>query len=128
MKLGTETGSLMNHVMAGAATPIPAVGMGCTILNWTDRDAATISAVETYRGMTMVKVREDHAKRTDTNGMSESQTYEYTPNPMGREQAFILKNGRWREMAWTGKRWNQTQGSSRGLLIGSRNHYHDFSF
>lgn len=44
MKLETETASVMNHLMSRATVghPESVVGMGATILMWTDRRAATI--------------------------------------------------------------------------------------
>ena len=41
-------------------------------------------------------VQRDNAKRTDKNGMSETQQYEYTANPEARKVTVTLrKNGRW---------------------------------
>jgi hypothetical protein len=31
-KLGTQTGSLVNHLYSGTAAPVPVVGMGATVL------------------------------------------------------------------------------------------------
>lgn len=123
MKLGTQTSSLTNQ-----DHPSPEVGMGATILCWADRHAATITAVHVYPHTTMLEVQEDHAKRTDTNGISRSQTYDYTPNPDGRKYTFRrAANGLWQEIWFNDKtkRWIKTGGP--GLRIGERNHYHDFS-
>ena len=45
MNLGTETGSVMNHLMSRMVRgePAPRVGMGATLLSWTDRHAATVT-------------------------------------------------------------------------------------
>ena len=115
MKLGTETGSLINHVMANSGQAKPEVGMGCTIFSWTDRHAATIITVSPS-GKT-VKVQRDIAKRTDTNGMSEVQSYEYSPDPEARVLTFRLTKKGWRS--------TDTSGS---LGIGFRKAYHDYSF
>ena len=65
-----------------------------------------------------VVIQGDTAKRIDKNGMSESQEYEYTPNPKSVKQTFTLrKTGEFREV-----------GGSAGLIIGSRDEYYDFSF
>lgn len=114
LKAGTETGSLMNHLMSRSAGK-PAIGMGATVLAWTDRHAATVVAVSAS-GKTCT-VREDMATRTDSNGMSENQSYTYTPDPNGREWTFRL----------TSKGWRAADGGP-GLLLGERRHYHDFSF
>lgn len=131
MKLGTETGSLVNHIhsIAVKGQPTPVVGMGCTILGWTDRQAATIVNVSNIRGRTYLVVQEDHAKRVDHNGMSESQTYEFTPNPNGLTAHYQQDAaGRWNEVRYNAetKRFRKTGGP--GLRIGARDHYHDFSF
>ena len=106
-------GSLNNRIMESSKGPKPVVGMGATVTCYTDRHAATISWVSPS-GKTL-KVREDDVKRIDNNGMSECQTYEYTPNPNAPEITYRLgKHG-----------WRSNRG---GLVIGHRLHYHDFSF
>ena len=131
MKLGTETGSLMNHLYSRQTIgqPEPTVGMGATILGWTDRHAGTIVKVETINGSVFVTVQEDTAKRVDKNGMSECQDYEFAANPNGAKTIFRrAKNGRWDTVCFntTTKRWNKLEGN--GLTIDRRDHYYDFSF
>ena len=110
MKLGTETGSLVNHV-ASTSDTVPEVGMGATILMWSDRKAGTIVKVTP----TQIHVQEDTATRTDKNGLSESQEYTYEPDPKGSIRIFRkTKNG---------YRW-----SGRGLWVGVRQAYHDPTF
>lgn len=126
MKLGTQTNSLVNHILSRAirGEPAPTVGMGATILMWTDRQPATIVAVETYRGQPMVTVQEDRARRVDSNGLSECQEYEYSPDNLGAKWRFAKsKAGDWREMLE-----GRMARSGRGLRIGERRKYHDFSF
>jgi hypothetical protein len=132
MKLGRETGSLINHLQSVATRgqPTPAVGMGATVLGWTDRHAATIIDVFNVGKTQYVTVQYDDSRRTDTNGMSESQTYEYTPNPYGIKETYRFsgQTGQWqavRKNTETG-RWKKTSGY--GLRIGVREKYHDFSF
>jgi hypothetical protein len=110
MKAGTETGSLMNHVMSRGETK-PEVGMGATILMWTDRKAGTIIKVTP----TQVHVQVDKATRTDTNGMSESQEYAYERDTNGAVYVFRMT-----------KRGYRCNGN--GLGIGYRRAYHDYSF
>lgn len=112
LKAGTETGSLVNHVLSGSGTA-PKVGDGATILMWTDRHAGTVVKVSPS-GKT-VTVREDTATRIDSNGMSESQVYEYKPNALGKEWKFRLTKRGWRS-------------GSTGVLFGTRQAYHDYSF
>jgi len=126
MKLGTETASVMNHLYSRSVNgqPEPEVGMGATFLHWTDRHAGTIIA---WDGK-VVTVQRDHAKRIDSNGMSEMQEYEYSPNPKGAVYHFRReKRGMWTEVRRnpsTG-RWVKVGGA--GLAIGYRRAYYDFS-
>lgn len=110
MRLGTETGSLVNYMMADGTQP--QVGMGATILMWTDRKAGTIVKITP----TQIHVQEDDAVRTDHNGMSESQTYSYSPNPHGTIHIFRKT-----------KRGYRNKGGS-ALHIGEREKYYDYSF
>lgn len=113
LKLGKETGSAINWIMSGAAVPeTPAIGMGATILCWTDRHAGTIVKVTP----TQIHVQHDSAKRIDTNGMSECQDYEYTPNPKAPIEVFRRTKRGYRNA------------SGNALLIGKRDEYYDFSF
>ena len=119
MKLGTQTGSLINHLTSSARDAAPAVGMGATILGWTDRYACTI--VEVSASRKRVTVQRDNARRTDTNGMSDCQSYEYSPNVDAPREVFTLrKSGAY-------VRQGDSMSGNR-LKIGARNHYHDFSF
>lgn len=122
MKIGTETGSLTNHIMSGGrGGPDPVPGMGATLLMWSDRHACTVVRVFIFRGRRCVAVKEDHAQRTDSNGQSESQTYEFFPNPEAPERTFEERpNGQWRERG--------TRGKGTGLHLGSRDSYRDPSF
>lgn len=120
MIAGQQTGSLINHLMSGAAADEPQVGMGATILKWTDRAAGTIIAVDA-KGFT---VQADTATRTDNYGMSDSQSYAYAPNPQG--QTYRIERvargkakGAWRE---GGRK------DGYGVLIGHRDQHHDYSF
>lgn len=115
-----QTNSLVNMVYAQTKNPTPTVGMGATICGWTDRHAATVFAVS--KSGKKVMVQEDKATRTDSNGMSDCQSYDYEPNPKAQVQTFTLrKNGRW---------VSEGSGMHSGtvLSLGHRHSYHDFSF
>lgn len=119
MKLGKDTNSLINHCMSTAKSETPAVGMGATILMWSDRRAGTIIACSDSE----FTVQADNVRRADKNGISENQEYEYSPNPNGIRYVFkkVSKGcakGQWRE--------NGSE-AGQGVLIGHRDHYHDFS-
>ena len=97
----------------------PEVGDGATICYRSDTHAATIIAVS--KSGKRVTVQRDVATRTDSNGMSESQSYEYTPNIDGEVETFSLrKNGRWVKK---GEAVNGT-----GLMFGVRREYFDYSW
>ena len=107
-------GSLINEL--AVTNKVPTVGDGATIAYWSDRQAATI--VEVSASGRKVTVRNDKATRVDSNGMSDAQRYEYETDPEGAVSVFSRrKDGQFREVNGTAK-----------LLIGVRNHYHDFSF
>lgn len=87
-------GNLSNRMMERSKQVEPKVGIGCTECMFSDRHAYTIIDVS-LNGKKIV-VQEDIATRIDKNGMSESQTYDYTPNPNGKTVIVTLrKNGRW---------------------------------
>ena len=92
--------------------------MGATVIGYTDRNSATVIEV---KGKTLT-VQMDEATRTDSNGMSESQTYEFTPNPNGAKRVYTLrKNGQWIAQGDSIKNGGRIQ-------LGSRSKYYDFSF
>lgn len=123
MRLATETNSLVNHLLSGTrGAPQPEVGMGATILMWTDRRPATIVGLEYFKSgaragqVSAVWIQEDDASRIDNNGMSEMQEYEIVPNPAAMKVRYkVNKAG-----AFTGP--------SGQLRIGQRSKYYDMSF
>jgi hypothetical protein len=118
-------GSMMNSLMAGSATPEPEVGMGATILMWSDRKAATITEVIRFKTgpkagqIKAVKTRGVRAIRTDGNGMSDAQSYIYEEVPEWPESTWTLRqDGTFRKV---GDKYTQ-------LAIGFRDEYYDYSF
>lgn len=104
----------------GTIVAPPQVGDGATICSYSDRYAGTVISVSAS-GKKMV-VQRDKAIRTDNNGMSDSQQYEYSRDPQGARYEFSLRsNGYWIEV---GAPMRQ------GLLcwVGARRAYYDFSF
>jgi len=116
LKAGTETGSLINHVMSQStgirdhANIKP--GDGATMLGWTDRHAATVVKVT----RTQVHVRRDKATRTDTNGQSEVQSWTFEPDP----NAPVLIYRRRKD--------GSLKGAYGQLVVGHRDEYYDYSF
>lgn len=129
IKLGTHTGSLVNYILANADAKLPVVGDAATVGFWSDRIAATVVDIFTYRGKVMVTVQEDNAVRTDKNGMSDCQEYEYSRNPNGSKYTFKLKGTKWVAVGqnYDGKGWSEGFGSG-NLSIGRRNKHYDYSF
>ena len=126
MQLGTQTASLVNHLHQ----PEPTLGMGATLLGWTDRYAGTITGVLMNGGKVKhIEVKRDRAQRTDKNGLSESQTYEYTTDHDAAPYTFRQnKAGMWEQIMFNKdtERWNKCDGY--GLRIGERDHYIDPTF
>lgn len=114
---------MINEVLGNmVGGPKPEVGMGCTELFCSDRKAATI--VEISKSGKQLWVVRDKAVRTDNNGMSESQEYEFTPQEdcgTNRRHYKLRKTGHWVEAGA-----NMIHGTR--LLIGIKQEYYDFSF
>jgi hypothetical protein len=96
------------------------IGMGATLLSWSDRLPATV--IEFFKkGKTFyVVVQCDDYKRTDDNGMSENQEYEYSRNTDGGKATFrIEKDGSFTRVykALKTGEYRQTEG---GIIIGKR--------
>lgn len=125
MKLGTQTGSLVNHIYSRCANPEPTIGMGATECLWSDRHAVTIVEVTKK----YIVTQRDEAKRTDKNGMSESQEYEFTPNPEAYKQYWKKdKKGAYRQAHHNENGRLVFSGHSCHLAIGRREEFYDFSF
>jgi len=128
MRLGTQTASLVNHMYSRMVVgePTPYVGMGVTILHWTDRDPATI--VEVVNDKHIV-IQDDEYRRIDNNGLSESQEYDYFPNPAGYKRIFKKdRKGLWAEYRLNPETNRLNKSGGAGLRIGEREKYYDFSF
>jgi len=65
MKLGTQTGSLVNHIMANTVTSEIKEGTHATFLSWTDRSPGTIVKVFKKGAYTYLNVRSDEVKFHD---------------------------------------------------------------
>jgi len=116
-------GSMINLINGNSdysKAPVPEVGMGATILCWSDRHAATIVKVYTPK---KIGIKQDKATRVDKNGMTDSgQHYEYSPVDSNPEEVYTLrKNGRWVKQG-------ETATGGGNLAIGYRDEYYDYSF
>ena len=115
MKLGIETGSLINHIKGNTIDCQPEVGMGVTELCWSDRHPFTI--IDISKTGKTITIQRDKAIRLDKNGIGENQDYKYERDPNGIVyKARKNKNGFWKII--NGNR----------ILIGQREEYYDYTF
>ena len=111
----TSTGSFFNNLYQDTQSNEPVVGMGATIVYWTDRAACTVARVVAPK---TIEISPDKATRMDDHGMSDAQSYEYETDPdAGTYKVTLRKDGRWK-----------ISGSQTVVLLGVRRHYHDYSF
>lgn len=127
LRAGTDTGSLINHLYSRMVKDEPeiTVGMGATILAWTDRYAGTVISIE--KGVVTVQL--DNFRRTDSNGISEDQQYEYFRDEQAPIYCFRKdKKGFWRAVRKNERtgRWNRADGY--GIRMGVREKYEDPCF
>jgi len=128
-----QFGSLVNYIktVATKGMPAPQVGMGATLLCYTDRHACTVTKVFEVNKKLYVEVQQDFAVRIDGNGMSECQKYDFKPNPNGSTYTYrwCEKKQRWLKVFFNKEtnRYNLIQNAF-GLSIGNRDEYYDFSF
>lgn len=147
MKLGTQTNSVMNHLMSRQVLgePTPEVGMGVTLLLWTDRHAGTIQRIFTQAKRTVLEITEDKATLVSGSTLSEAQEYTFEPRPEGRKRYFAKDaGGLWVEMEYKVKEYHYDEetdtrtatlssrlsktGGGCGLKLGERDEYRDPSF
>lgn len=104
---------------------MPVVGMGATELMYSDRHAHTIVEVLTNAKGEPKRIgtRRDIPARTDTNGMSECQVYQFTPAPESTPCTYwtLRKTGQW-------IREGESLRGGTVLRIGDRSEYRDPSF
>jgi hypothetical protein len=127
MRLGTETGSVINHLMSRSVIgePTPDVGMGATILMWSDRHAGTITMIKGD----IIEVTEDDYKPISGSILNGDVKWEFTYNPNGRTSYFRKsKTGLWENVVFNKEtgRWKKSNGQ--GLIIGRREKYYDPHF
>lgn len=96
------------------------IGTGATRYGYTGHHPYTVIAVS--KSGRILTLQEDTATRTDTNGMSECQSYTFASNKDGAVvQVSLRKNGTYVEVGKSGK-------GATTYAIGQRRKYHDFSF
>lgn len=117
------TGGLFNRLYERELGPEPVVGMGATELCYSDRHGGTIVEVQLDKAGKAKRIRfvEDKATRTDSNGMSDAQSYSYEPGEGYGTWYTRRKDGSW-------IREGDSLKNGQVLGIGYRATYHDFSF
>jgi len=91
------------------------IGMGCTEILWSDREPYTVIEI---LAKNKIMVQADKAIRTDKNGASECQEYDFERNPNGT--TYILTNSK--KHGW------HIAGTERVFVMDYREKYYDFSF
>jgi hypothetical protein len=103
MRLGKDTGSMMNWLMS-AGSPAPEVGKGMTELHWSDRTAYQV--MEISKDGKRVTVRQCKSKRVDDLGMTDSgQIYDYS-ELHNTSNVLVFRYGSW---YWERKTINYTK-------------------
>ncbi len=135
--------SLTNDTMQRATKgqPEPTVGMGATLLSYSDRHAATITAVNSLsynRWDCLIRVQQDVARVVSGSGHDGSAVYEITRDPEAQVLMFARRvgTGRWDSVRLAEYKHRSGATSSRfvsadvgqGLAIGYRSEYHDPHF
>ena len=92
MKPNSETGSFINMLMSSNNT-LPEVGKGATVLLYSDRHAYEV--IEVSDDKKRVVIQKYDTKRTDNNGISELQEYEYK-KLYEYTEVIVWRNGAWR--------------------------------
>ena len=111
-----QYGSLQNILIDGTTEIVPTVGMGATILGWTDRRAYTI--IEVSKSGKTITLQRDNAIRIDKLGMTDSQQYEYKRDTKGAiTKVRKDRQGKWKELY-----------SKNTVVLNKRDEYHDYSF
>lgn len=131
MKLGSQTGSVMNHLQSleviGQSKPF--VGMGATILGWTDRHAGTITKVTeltaSKKYQYLIEVVRDKSTLISGSAASESQVYSFEPGNGTPTTYRLPKDGLWEEIRLNPDTGRYKQTKCKGLRIGERDTYSD---
>jgi hypothetical protein len=137
-------GSIHNRIQERAVigAPTPEVGMGATLLYFSDRHAGTITRIFKDRGQDALEVTEDSSRLVSGSKMSEEQEYEFQANPKGKKHYFKKdQNGFWRSMRYrvlhteydeegdvrteTCSKFLSVIDGGPGLRVGERDEYYD---
>ena len=123
MRLYSETGSLMNHMMSNSSRQ-PKVGEGATILGWTDRKAYEVISVSND-GKEVVLQRYS-PRRADDRGMTDAQEYIYD-TLIESYLTLRFRYGRWYEK-YEGEEGEKPFYCRAHVIFGEKMEYYDYSF
>lgn len=123
MKLGKDTGSFFNYLMANSMS-VPEIGKGATILHWTDRAAYFVNSVSDD-GKT-VEIERAKAVRVDNNGVGDAQDYRYERDPNAQPEIIKFRYGKWRQVYK--ELGGKTTYTPINIMFGSMCEYYDYSF
>ena len=123
MRLYSETGSLMNHMMSSSSRQ-PKVGEGATILGWTDRKAYEVISVS--KDGKEVVLQRYSPRRADDRGMTDAQEYIYD-TLIESYLTLRFRYGRWYEK-YEGEEGEKPFYCKAHVIFGEKMEYYDYSF
>ena len=123
MRLYSETGSLMNHMMSSSSRR-PKVGEGATILGWTDRKAYEVISVS--KDGKEVVLQRYSPRRADDRGMTDAQEYIYD-TLIESYLTLRFRYGRWYEK-YEGEEGEKPFYCKAHVIFGEKMEYYDYSF
>ena len=127
MKLGTQTNSLVNHIMANTVSSEIEAGTPATFLSWTDRHPGTIIEKFSKGRFTYIKVRRDEVvyaedrsgNFTIKDGSDDNfQMFRFKTDGSSGFQKVGINPDTGRYVKW----------GDGGLSVGNREYYYDPSF
>ena len=123
MRLYSETGSLMNHMMSSSSRQ-PKVGEGATLLGWTDRKAYEVISVS--KDGKEVVLQRYSPRRADDRGMTDAQEYIYD-TLIESYLTLRFRYGRWYEK-YEGEEGEKPFYCKAHVIFGEKMEYYDYSF
>tara|TARA_R110000868_G_scaffold405464_1_gene684836 strand:+ start:178 stop:555 length:378 start_codon:yes stop_codon:yes gene_type:complete len=125
MKLGTQTGSLVNHIYSTSSCENISIGDPATLTGWTDRHAGTVSNLFSKGKYDYVSIQRDIAKIVGGTGYGD-EVYEYSRDVTAHDNTFRIIEGKLKPVYQNENgRWVNGSG---GAFVGRRESYRDPSF
>jgi hypothetical protein len=127
MKLGKETGSLVNYIYGNSTIGDVKIGDPATLTSWSDRSAATVTDVFAYGKYDYISVTKDISKVVGGTGYGD-EVYEYSRDPNGYEETFRVVDGKLISVYKNTVTGRWIKRNSGGCFVGRRDSYRDPSF